>query len=137
MRLSRLASKKIFSAPTAVLLGLFLLLPAGGSNSTLTSLPNAEASFFSNDLELFEEVIGLVGDKYVYAPDYKKMFMASIDKMIRALADENISLENESTGQSISTFDKSLRHTLGYNRESALETFKKAYYFLLEKSEGK
>ena len=63
--------------------------------------------------------------------------MASIDKMIRALADENISLENESTGQSISTFDKSLRHTLGYNRESALETFKKAYYFLLEKSEGK
>ena len=137
MRLSRLAPKKIFSALTAVLLGLFLLFPAGGSHSTLTSLPNAEASFFSNDLELFEEVIGLVGDKYVYAPDYKKMFMASIDKMIRALADENISLENESTGQSISTFDKNIRHTLGYNRESALETFKKAYYFLLEKSEGK
>ena len=72
MRLSRLAPKKTFSALTAVLLGLFLLFPAGGSNSTLTSLPNAEASFFSNDLELFEEVIGLVGDKYVYALTTKK-----------------------------------------------------------------
>ena len=30
--------------------------------------PNAEAGFFSNDLELFEEVVDLVGDKYVYVP---------------------------------------------------------------------
>ena len=65
------------------------------------------------------------------------MFMASIDEMVLALNDENISLKNESIGQSISKFDKNIRYTLGYNRENALETFKKAYYFLLKESEGK
>ena len=63
------------------------------------------------------------------APDYKKMFVASIDEMVQALNDENIFLKNESIGQSISKFDKNIRYTLGYNRENALETFKKAYYF--------
>ncbi|SVD84361.1 uncharacterized protein METZ01_LOCUS437215, partial [marine metagenome] len=102
-----------------------------------TSLTNAEAFFFSNDLELFEEVIDLVGDKYVYTPDYKKMLIASIDQMTKILAEKNTSLESESNGQSISTFIKDIRHTLGYNRENAIETFRKTYYFLLEKSEGK
>jgi len=133
----RFVSKKIFSVLTAALLGLFLLFPAGGTNLGPAFFPNAEAGFFSNDLELFEEVVDLVGDKYVYAPDYKKMFGASIDEMVQALNDENISLKNESIGQSISKFDKNIRYTLGYNREDALETFKKAYYFLLEESEGK
>ena len=133
----RFVSKKIFSVLTAALLGLFLLFPPGGTNLGPAFFPNAEAGFFSNDLELFEEVVDLVGDKYVYAPDYKKMFMASIDEMVLALNDENISLKNESIGQSISKFDKNIRYTLGYNRENALETFKKAYYFLLEESEGK
>ena len=133
----RFVSKKIFSVLTAALLGLFLLFPAGWTNLGPVFFPNAEAGFFSNDLELFEEVVDLVGDKYVYPPDYKKMFVASIDEMVKALNDENISLKNEPIGQSISKFDKNIRYTLGYNRENALETFKKAYYFLLEESEGK
>ena len=135
--LPRFVSKKIFSVLTAALLGLFLLFPAGWTNLGPVFFPNAEAGFFSNDLELFEEVVDLVGDKYVYVPDYKKMFAASIDEMVKALNDENISLKNEPIGQSISKFDKNIRYTLGYNRENALETFKKAYYFLLEESEGK
>ena len=94
----RFASKKIFSVLTAALLGLFLLFPAGGTNLDPVFFPNAEAGFFSSDLELFEEVVDLVGDKYVYAPDYKKMFVASIDEMVRTLNDENISLKNESIG---------------------------------------
>ena len=133
----RFVSKKIFSVLTAALLGLFLFFPAGWTNLGPVFFPNAEAGFFSNDLELFEEVVDLVGDKYVYAPDYKKMFVASIDEMVKALNDENISLKNEPIGQSISKFDKNIRYTLGYNPENALETFKKAYYFLLEESEGK
>lgn len=137
MKLYLLATKKLFPSPIVALLGLFLLFSAVPSNFALTSFSNAEASFFSNDLELFEEVIGLVGDRYVYTPDYKKIFIGSIDEMISALTDKNISLENKSSGQSISTFDKNFRNKLSYNRESALKTFKKAYYFLLKKSEGK
>ena len=102
-------SKKIFSVLTAALLGLFLLLPTVETNLGPAFFPNAEAGFFSNDLELFEEVVDLVGDNYVYAPDYKKMFMASIDEMVLALNDENISLKSESIGQSISKFDKNFR----------------------------
>ena len=120
-----------------ILLGLIFLFFSGGPNSGLTYLPNAEAGFFSNDLELLEEVVDLVGDKYVYAPDYKKMFMSSIDRMIMDIADKNISLKNESTGQSISILDKSIRYTFSYNRENSLENFKKVYYFLLEESEKK
>ena len=120
-----------------ILLGLIFLFFSGGPNSGLTYLRNAEAGFFSNDLELLEEVVDLVGDKYVYAPDYKKMFMSSIDRMIMDIADKNISLKNESTGQSISILDKSIRYTFSYNRENSLENFKKVYYFLLEESEKK
>ena len=46
----------------AILLGLIFLFFSGGPNSGLTYLPNAEAGFFSNDLELLEEVVDLVGD---------------------------------------------------------------------------
>jgi len=137
MRLSCLVSKKVSYTSITILTGLFLLFPVGGVKPAYISLTNAEAFFFSNDLELFEEVIDLVGDKYVYTPDYKKMLIASIDKMVITLAEKNTSLESESNGQSISKFIKDIRHALGYNRENAIATFRKAYYFLLEKSEGK
>ncbi len=137
MRLSCLVSKKILSASIIVLTSLFLLFHIGGTKSAYTSLTNAEAFFFSNDLELFEEVIDLVGDKYIYAPDYKKMLIASIDQMAKTLVEKKTSLGSESNRQSVSTFIKDIQHTLGYNRENAIETFRKAYYFLLEKSEGK
>ena len=133
----KFSSKKKLSALTVALFGLFLLFATGGPNLGSPFFSNAEAGFFSNDLDLFEEVVDLVGDKYVYAPDYKKMFVASIEEMVQALNDKNISLKNESIGQSISMFGKNIRYTLGYNRENALETFKKAYYFLLEESNGK
>ena len=87
-------------------MGYFCYSLQGGRIWVPLFSPNAEAGFFSNDLELFEEVVDLVGDKYVYAPDYKKMFVASIDRDGYALNDENISLKNESTGQSISKLTK-------------------------------
>ena len=77
-----------------VLLGFFLLVPLGSKNHLGTFQSITEAGFFDNELSLFDEVIDLVGDKYVYAPDYKKMFMSSIDRMIMDIADKNISLKN-------------------------------------------
>ena len=138
--ISRFSSIKIGSLVTATLLGLLLLFPVGNRESVHTFSPVAEAGFFSSDLELFEEVLDLVGNKYVYAPDYKKMFVASIDEMIRALNDENIILKDNPDnpgGQSISRFDANIQYRLDYNRENTLEIFKKTYYFLLEESKGK
>ncbi len=133
IRLPRMPRKK-FPQFTAALLGLLLLLPIGALNPVPVSLPSAEGGFFSSDLELFEEVLDLVGDKYIYSPDYKKMFAASVDEMVRVLDDKSISLKNELTGQSISKFNKNIHYTLNYNREKSFETFKKIYFFLLEES---
>jgi carboxyl-terminal processing protease len=131
------SSRKIAALLTATLLGLFLLFPAGGGKPVSALLSTAEAGFFSNDLELFEEVVDLVGNKYVYPPDYKKMFMASIDEMVRALDDENIITTDNPGGQTISRFDSSIHYQLNFNRENDLEAFKKIYYFLHEESKRK
>ncbi len=131
------SSRKIAALLTATLLGLFLLFPAGGGKPVSALLSTAEAGFFSNDLELFEEVVDLVGDKYVYPPDYKKMFMASIDEMVRTLDDENIITTDNPGGQTISRFDSSIHYQLNFNREHDLEAFKKIYYFLHEESKSK
>lgn len=128
--------KKIASLVTATLLGLLLLLPAGSEKPFFTFLPTAEAGFFSNDLELFKEVVDLVGDKYIYPPNYKKMFMASIQEMVETLDDESIIITDNPGGQSISRFDATIKYKLDFNRQHDLEAFKKAYYFLLEESEG-
>ncbi len=131
------SSRKIAALLTATLLGLFLLFPAGGGKPVSALLSTAEAGFFGNDLELFEEVVDLVGDKYVYPPDYKKMFMASIDEMVRTLDDENIITTDNPGGQTISRFDSSIHYQLNFNREHDLEAFKKVYYFLHEESKSK
>ncbi|MZH02613.1 MAG: peptidase S41, partial [Nitrospinae bacterium] len=38
----------------------------------------ADAGLFNNDLEILEEVVDLVSEKYVYPPDHKKLFSAAI-----------------------------------------------------------
>jgi len=130
-------SRKTAALLTATLMGLLLLFPAGDGQQNSALLSTAEAGFFSNDLELFEEVVDLVGDKYVYPPDYKKMFTASVEEMVRTLDDENIIMSDTPDGQAISRFDSSIRYQLNFNREHDLEDFKKIYYFLHEESKNK
>ena len=116
---------------TVTLLGLLLISPTGSGKPFSVFSPTAEANFFSNDLELFEEVVDLVGEKYIYPPDYRKMFMASIQEMVKTLDDENTMITDNPDGQSISRFDATIQYRLNFNRQHDLEAFKKAYYFLL------
>ena len=134
---TRFLSKRTASLVTAALMCLLLMLPAGSGNLFSAFSPSAEAGFFSNDLELFKEVVDLVGDKYIYPPNYKKMFRASIHQMVETLDDDNIVITNNLNGQSISKFNSSIQYKLNFNREHDLEIFKKAFYFLFEESEGK
>ena len=53
----------------------------------------AHAGFFNNDLEIFEEIVDLVAEKYVYSPDHKKLFTAAIEKMIKIVGSKNIKLK--------------------------------------------
>ena len=117
---------------TTVLLGFLLLVPLGSKNHLGTFLTNAEAGFFDNELSLFDEVVDLVGDKYVYTPNYKKMLSSSVKEMIKSLDDENIIFEFTSDLQSISKYATKIDYRLDYNREKSIETFKKVFYFLSE-----
>ena len=117
---------------TTVLLGFLLLVPLGSKNPLENFLTVAEAGFFDNELSLFDEVVDLVGDKYVYTPNYKKMLTASIEEMIKSLDDENITLKHTSDLQSISKYSTKIDYKLDYNREKSIATFKKVFYFLSE-----
>lgn len=127
--------KKAITFTAAALLGLLLLFPTGADKSAF--LPMAEAGFFNNDLELFEEVVDLVGDKYVYPPDFKKMFTAAIKEMVRSLNDDSIIATDNPGGQSLSRANSTIHYQLNYSQEHDLEAFKKIYYFLLEEAGDK
>jgi carboxyl-terminal processing protease len=117
---------------TTVLLGFLLLVPLDSKNHLGTFQTVTEAGFFDNELSLFDEVVDLVGDKYVYTPNYKKMLTASIEGMIKSLDDENIIFKDTHDLQSISKYATNIEYKLDYNREKSIETFKKVFYFLLE-----
>ncbi len=129
--------KRALTFTTATLIGLFLLLPTGPDRPVSVLLPTAEAGFFSNDLELFEEVVNLVRDKYVYPPDFKKMFTVAINEMVRSVNEESIVVTDTPEGQSISRADSNIHYQLSFNWNQNLKAFKKVYYFLLEESGGK
>jgi carboxyl-terminal processing protease len=117
---------------TTVLLGFLLLVPLDSKNHLGTFQTVTEAGFFDNELSLFDEVVDLVGDKYFYTPNYKKMLTASIEEMIKSLDDENIIFKYTPDLQSISKYTTNIDYKLDYNREKSIETFKKVFYFLSE-----
>ena len=65
----------------ALVVGLLALLclPQVNTLGPVNFKGTADAGFFNNDLEIFEEVIDLVSEKYVYPPDHKKLFSAAIE----------------------------------------------------------
>jgi carboxyl-terminal processing protease len=117
---------------TTVLLGFLLLVPLDSKNHLGTFQTVTEAGFFDNELNLFEEVIDLVGDKYFYTPNYKKLLSASIEEMVKSLDNENIIFKGTPDLQSISKHATTIEYKLDYNREKSIETFKKVFYFLSE-----
>lgn len=97
----------------------------------------AHASFFNRDLELFEEVVDLVAGKFVYPPDYKKLFSQAIAEMAKTAGDKQVSISQIASGETITWGKSVLTYPLSFNRNSDMESFRKAYYFLLEGSNGK
>ncbi len=130
--------KKLFNTWLAlIVLGALFLSPSGLLQSGKSVFSQADAGFFSRDLELFEEVVGLVSSKYVYPPDYKKLFSLAIDEMAKTAGGENLSISPSPSGETIRWHNSELRYNLNYNLETDMDSFRKAYYFLLEESGGK
>jgi carboxyl-terminal processing protease len=93
--------------------------------------PNtADAGFFSRDLEVFEEVMDLVSEKYVYPPDHKKLFSAAIEGMIKDLDSDLVKLSKNTNINTVKYKNKSTQYKLTYDRKHDWKELKKVYLFL-------
>lgn len=110
----------LLSLPQVNILG-----PAGGI---------ADAGFFNNDLEIFEEVVDLVSEKYVYPPNHKKLFASAIEGMIENVDSENVTLSKTPNINTIHYKDHNTRYRLTYDKKHNWDELQKVYYFLHDES---
>ena len=89
----------------------------------------ADAGFFNNDLEVFEEVIDLVSEKYVYPPDHKKLFSAAIEAMIKEAGSKELTLSKNPGINTLRYKNRNTQYKLTYNKKHDWEEFQKIYYF--------
>ena len=128
---------KLIPLPALIIFGFLLIAPLGKFLPQWTSIPSAHAGFFNNDLELLEEVVELIADKYLYPPDYKKLFSTAIDFMIKSFDRAPLSVDKSTSGQQTLMQTRSGAKTqfnLNYNREADMASLRKVYNFLLQES---
>ncbi|MBI5427701.1 MAG: peptidase S41, partial [Nitrospinae bacterium] len=127
--------KRCLNILTLVLPAFFLFFfLSGGRFPAGFSL--AHAGFFDFDLEIFEETLDLVEEKYVYPPDFKNLFSAAIEQMVKSADPENLSAD-AAAGSVLYKNQSRLKFRLDYNRDNDTEAFKKVYYFLLDQYKGR
>ncbi len=132
----KIHSKGWLTLVALVFAGVLLLTPTG-LKSDNPLVPSAHAGFFNDDLELFDEVVDLIAEKYVYPPDYKKLFSAAIDEMLTMIGRDSLVVKKTSIGQSIKGSKLEVSYDLNYDPAHDMSSFKKVYYFLLDESRGK
>ena len=127
--------KKTAVGAAAALFCVFLyscanLFPPNGSFPSL-----AHAGFFSSDLDVFEETLSLVSNKYVYPPDYNKIFSSAIDEMVQTAGLERLTFDRNADDRTIFKDSAKVTYRLDANRRHDFRAFKKVYYFLLDEFE--
>jgi len=135
--MSKITNKRFLAGIGAVLLTVLFIIPSGNSRVESLLIPDAHAGFFNKDLELFDEVIDLIADKYVYPPDFKRLFSAAIDEMLVTAGQDRLNVRKTSTGQMIKGNKYEVQYNLNYDQAHDLASFKKVYHFLLDESNGK
>lgn len=92
----------------------------------------AQASFFNKELEIFEEVLDLVADKYVYPPDYRKLFGSVIDAMLSMPPEGALEITEHGDGKTIVSGSSKLMFHLNYSYDDNLRSARKVFRFLLK-----
>ncbi len=95
----------------------------------------ADAGFFNSDLEIFEEVMDLVSEKYVYPPDHKKLFSAAIEGMIKNADSELVTLSKNSGINTVRYKNRGTQYKLTYDKSHDWDELQKVYYFLHDQSD--
>lgn len=115
-----------------LLLSASWIVPAGlGFND------QAYAGFFNDDLDVFEEVMELIADKYVYPPNYEKMFSEAIKEMAASAGKGTVSLDPSGNFYTLRLGDGQIQYKLNFDRDDNMKAFKNAFYFLADQPKAK
>ncbi|PIR00370.1 MAG: peptidase S41 [Nitrospinae bacterium CG11_big_fil_rev_8_21_14_0_20_45_15] len=98
---------------------------------------SAHAGFFDRDLELFEETVELVAEKYVYPPNFKTLFEGAIEGMVKSIDDEKLAHKKRPEFQTLTWKGRTLRFHLTYEHQENFASFVNVYNFLVDEFEGK
>ena len=120
---------KISLGMAFVLLAFFLVNPVGFQSNPFQPSP-AHAGFFDDDLDVFDEVLELVADNYVYPPDFKKLFTAAIDAMVKTAEKEKLSVTPVYSGKTLETNGKKFSYRLSFNKDENMQALQGVYDFM-------
>jgi carboxyl-terminal processing protease len=123
-----------YSLCLVVGLWALLCLPQVNTLGPANFQGTANAGFFNNDLETFEEVIDLVSEKYVYPPDHKKLFSAAIEGMIKNADSVELTLSKNPGINTLRYRNRTTQYKLTYDRSHDWDELQKVYYFLHDHS---
>jgi carboxyl-terminal processing protease len=133
----RKISLKLLLGMTFVLLAFFLVNPIGFQSSGPFQAQSAHAGFFDDDLDVFDEVLELVADNYVYPPDFKKLFTAAIDAMVKTVEKENLSVTSVYSGKALEANGKKFSYRLSFNKDENMHALQGVYDFISRELKGK
>lgn len=125
----RKISLKISLVMVFVLVAIFLVNPIGFQSSPFQT-PPAHAGFFDDDLDVFDEVLELVADNYVYPPDFKKLFAAAIDAMVKTAEKEKLSVTPVYSGKALEANGKKFSYRLSFNKAENMRALHGVYDFI-------
>lgn len=122
---------------TFVLLAFFLVNPIGFRSTGLFQTQPAHAGFFDDDLDVFDEVLELVADNYVYPPDFKKLFTAAINAMVKTAEKEKLSVTSVYSGKTLEANGKKFSYRLSFNKDENMQALHGVYNFISREFKGK
>ncbi|MCH8209113.1 MAG: S41 family peptidase [Nitrospinae bacterium] len=131
-RLRRLSTWVAAGVLGALLFSLSWTLQPGSDFTT-----RAYAGFFNDDLEIFEQVMDLIADKYWYPPNFKKMFSAAIKEMAARTGKGTVTHEPADNLYTFRRGDGRIQVRINFSRDDNMETLKEVFYFLADQPEVK
>jgi carboxyl-terminal processing protease len=130
-------SLKFLLGMTFVLLTFFLVNSIEFQSNGLFQAQPAHAGLFDDDLDVFDEVLDLVADNYVYPPDFKKLFTAAIDAMLVTVEKENLSVTSMYSGKALEANGKTFSYRLTFNKNENTQALQGVYDFISREFKGK
>ena len=111
---------------------LWMWMPYAVDSTQRFFTPSAHAGFFDEDLEVFEEVVDLISDNYVYPPDYKKLFTAAIEEMLNSVGVGEMRVHSFYSGQTLQKGSSKVSYRLSFSRGENMRALRSVYDLMIQ-----